>query len=910
MLHGRSGESARIEQLLADARAGRSGALVVRGEAGIGKTALLDQAVSGAAGVRVIRGVGIQSESELAFAALHLLLRPALDRLSDLPQPQADALSGAFGLVGGQGGDRFLVGLATLSLLADLAGDGALLCVVDDAHWLDQASVDALIFAARRLDQEGVALLFAARDAGFSAPGLPELRLTGIDATAARAVLREHVPGLSPSVVERVLTESAGNPLALRELPATIGQAQPLTPLLLPERIQRSYYAQVAGMPAATRTLLLVASAEETGDLDVILRAARTLGSPADAVDPAERAGLITVRLLTLTFRHPLVRTAIYQGSTFAERAAAHAALAGVLTSEAMADRRAWHRAAAATGPDENVAGELELTATRARQRLGYATAATALAHAARLTVDRPAKARRLAAAATAAMDAGRGEAAVALAGQAAELTDDAQTVAAMASVRAWAATEDGDMRTAYDLLMSHAPSVTERFPATAAAMLVSAIRAGWWLADADMVRGAADRLAALAGQRPVEVCMSPTWINATADMLMGRVDKAMGPLVEAALTALAQPPTELALRLYLVNSTLMTGDFDTAMALTVPAAEAVRAQGVIRWFGVIQVNLAFIEFHRNRFQAAEADAEEGLRIAFDTNQPLRAASLRAVLALVAAVEGDTTRCRELAAQSVEHGDAEQNATLMTASEWALALLDLGLGDYDAALARFTAMTTGRFRHFVFTAYCSCVPDQIEAAFRAGKPEQAEEPLARFAQWARANGQAWADAVLHRCQALFADDDEAEAHFTAALRGHDAADRPFDRARTALLYGEWLRRHRHAADGRDQLKNALAGFERLGATPWAQRARTELRAAGGAAQEQPADSDALRLLTPQELQVVRLAAAGATNRDIAARLFISPRTVSHHLYRAFPKLGVSTRTALARLDFDDRTTAF
>ncbi|HEX4222362.1 MAG TPA: ATP-binding protein, partial [Pseudonocardiaceae bacterium] len=232
MLHGRSEETARIEHLLADARAGRSGALVVRGEAGIGKTALLEQALSGAGGMRVVRGTGIQSESELAFAALHLLLRPAFDRLTTLPQPQADALSGAFGLIGAHGSDRFLVGLATLSLLAELAGDGALLCVVDDAHWLDQVSADALVFAARRLDREGVALLFAARDAGFAAPGLAELGLTGIDPVSARTVLREHAPGLPAKAVERVLAESAGNPLALRELPGTIGQAPPLTPLL------------------------------------------------------------------------------------------------------------------------------------------------------------------------------------------------------------------------------------------------------------------------------------------------------------------------------------------------------------------------------------------------------------------------------------------------------------------------------------------------------------------------------------------------------------------------------------------------------------------------------------------------------------------------------------------------------
>ena len=422
MLHGRSTETARIDELLAAARDGRSGALVIRGEAGVGKTALLDYAAAGA-GMRVLRGTGIESEAELPFAALQLLLRPGLGRLDVLPPPQAQALRGAFGLAGTPGADRFLIGLAALSLLSELAGDGALLCLVDDAHWLDHASADALLFAARRLESEGVVLLASAREDGFDAHGLPELPLGRLGREASRALLAERAPGLPPALADRVLAEADGNPLALLELPAALSGSSGVpvalaaslelpAPLPLPRRLQQSYYRQVAALPAPTRTFLLVAAAEETGDLGLVRRAAQALGVPAAAGDAAERSGLIAADAQGVAFRHPLVRAAVYQGATSAERGAAHAALAGALddplAGEPDADRRAWHRAAAATGPDEGVAAALEQAADRARQRLGHAAAAAALERAARLTPAQPDRARRLIAAAGAALDAGR----------------------------------------------------------------------------------------------------------------------------------------------------------------------------------------------------------------------------------------------------------------------------------------------------------------------------------------------------------------------------------------------------------------------------------------------------------------------------------------------------------------------
>src|SRR5690348_9309348 len=491
MLHGRSAETARIDKLPAAARDGRSGALVIRGEAGVGKTALLDYA-SAAAGMRVLRGTGIESEAELPFAALQLLLRPGLGRLDVLPPPQAQALRGAFGLAGTPGADRFLIGLAALSLLAELAGDAALLCVVDDAHWLDRASADALLFAARRLGSEGVVLLISAREDGFEAPGLPELPLGRLGREASRALLAERAPGLPPALADRVLAEADGNPLALLELPAALSGSSRIpvalelpAPLPLPRRLQQSYYRQVAALPAPARTFLLAAAAEETGDLGLVRRAAQALGVPAAAADAAEQSGLIAVRASEVAFRHPLVRAAVYQGATSAERGAAHAALAGALddplAGEPAADRRAWHLAAAATGPDEGVAAALERAADHARQRLGHASAAAALERAARLTPAQPDRARRLIAAAGAALDAGRPEAASALAEQGQPLTTEPGALAEIARVRAWVAMERGAMHRVHELVVAGAGPIAGSDPMAAAAMLRLGAVAGWW---------------------------------------------------------------------------------------------------------------------------------------------------------------------------------------------------------------------------------------------------------------------------------------------------------------------------------------------------------------------------------------------------------------------------------------------
>src|SRR5580693_4914085 len=403
-LYGRDAELAALSDLLDQARQGTSGTLVLRGDPGIGKTALVTHVTAAADGFRVIRGAGIEEESELPFAGLHLLLRPALGRVDALPDVQAEALRGALGLTKAGPPDRFLVGLAVLSLLADLAAEQPLLCVVDDAQWLDRASADALLFAARRLDSESIVLLLCARTGARPAAGLPELTLRGLSAQAATELLGDRLPS---SRRYRVLAEAAGNPLALLELPRVLAGAQPEVPLPLTDRLRSAFESQLAGLPGPTRTALLVAAAEGTGDLAPILRAAGTLGASLADLDPARAAGLIEADGSALTFRHPLIRAAVHHAAPLASRRAVHQALAAALDAPGQADRRAWQLAAAAAGPDEEIAGALERAAGQVRQRGGDTGAVAWYQRAAELSADQVAKARRLALAAETAAGSG-----------------------------------------------------------------------------------------------------------------------------------------------------------------------------------------------------------------------------------------------------------------------------------------------------------------------------------------------------------------------------------------------------------------------------------------------------------------------------------------------------------------------
>ncbi|MER7212153.1 AAA family ATPase [Streptosporangium sp. NPDC000239] len=917
MLYGRAAEQAVIDRLLSEARAGRSGALLVRGEPGIGKTALLDHAAAGDA--RVLRGTGIESEAELPFAGLHLLLRPVLDRLDALPEQQERAVRAAFGLAAVQAGDRLLVGLAVLSLLSELAEEGPLLVLVDDAQWLDRASTDALLFAARRLDAEGVVLILAARDP-FTAQGIDELVLRGLDAPASAALLG---PEIDPVTRYRVLAEARGNPLALIELPkaaAGDGTAPALT-----DRVQNAFLGQVKRLPEATQGLLAVASAEDTGDLRVVLRAAATFGDFLEDLHPAESADLVRVQAGTVTFRHPLVRAAVYQGIPPSLRLAVHRALAEALDGREDADRRAWHLAMAATGPDEEVAAELERTAARASDRSGYAAASSAYERAARLSLRPDTRAGRLTLAAETAAWAGQLDRAGTLAEQAARLlavlalgpgehaepgehvgpgeraepgehvgpgeraeagehaeagerSGTAALGARLTHVRATADFLRGTVRAAYEALVEGAALTggTE-----AARMLFQALHGAWYIGAAEVDHAAA-RLGALSLSDGDP--LAPVAAFVTATLTRSGTAPSLARTIAEAREAGARPGDLV----QVCGMGLVAGQDEevgeTARALV---AEA-RSTGGIGTLPTLLFFLAETEMFHGRHRDALTTATEGLRIARDTGQTQWAAQLGAFLAYLAALEGDEERCRALADEALAAGPAGHGW-----ATWALGVLDLGRGRIEAALSRLEPVAGG-----YQVAGKRSVPDLVEAAVRFGAPERAAEALDGFRRWALGIGQPWACALLARCQALL---DDSEEHFAEALR---VEGRPFERARTALLYGEWLRRTRRKADARPHLRAALEVFERLGATPWADRARAELNATGSTA---PATSapGLLALLTPQELQIVRLAARGLSNRDIAAQLFLSPRTVGYHLYKAYPKLGVASRGELATIALSD-----
>ncbi|MEV0250507.1 AAA family ATPase [Nocardia sp. NPDC050712] len=904
MLHGREAEQAEIDRLLIGAREGRSGALIVRGEPGIGKTALLDHAA--AQGIPTVRSSGIESEAELPFAALHLLLRPGLALTETLPARQRGALAAAFGLGDGAPADRMLVGLAVLSLLAEESTDGPLLCLIDDAHWLDRASAETLLFVARRLDAEGVVVIFATRagERDFPAPGLPELPLTGLRQDAAAALVDSRAPDLAPAVRYRLLTEAYGNPLALLELPAVLVAEAPgagPNPLPLTQRLQVAFHGQVSRLPAATRTLLLVAAAAGSDELATVLRAGTALGSGLADLQPAADAGLVRTDGQTLGFRHPLLRSAVYQGAPLAQRLAAHAALAETLTAPEDADLRAWQLAAAATGPDENTATALEHSADRARRRTGYSGAVTAYERAAGLSTDSGGRVRRLVAAAETATEAGQLGRAGDLAERAAAILPPARDIsdvqaplllrARLDLVRATADFGAGKPLSAHRRLLEAATAVRGAEPVRAARMLAQAVHAAWYLGAEELAEVAA-HLNALALPDTEPLAHITRYTTAAID---GRYTTDLREAAALARSAGADSPRDL---VQMCGAGLVVGQDDQVTELARELIAECRDQGRLGLLPTLLFFRAEAEIYLGRPTEARLAATEGLRIAQDIGQAHWVSQQSACLAYLAALAGDEQQCRALVEQALagELGGADAPGATWTYA--ALGLLDLGQGKVDSALARFELLAVEPAAHHVIGL--RTLPDLVEAAVRLGNSERAGDALTRLEAWSDRSAQPWVGALVQRCRALTGADTEAEQHFHAAL---ELGGRPFEHARTQLLFGEWLRRTRRKVDARNQLQPAVETFDRLGATPWAERARTELAALGVGATARPA-AGILAALTPQELQIVRLAAQGMSNRDIAAQLFLSPRTVGHHLYKAYPKLGVVSRGELPALALD------
>jgi DNA-binding CsgD family transcriptional regulator/tetratricopeptide (TPR) repeat protein len=910
MLYGRRKERGQIGALLEGARGGQSGVLVVRGEAGIGKHALLADAVGQATGFRLLHTSGVEAEVGLAFAGLQRLLGPVLDRLDRLPAPQAEALRAAFGLVQTRTEtNRFLVELGVLSLLGVAAGEQPLLCWISEVCWLDAASADALVFVARRLQREPIVLLFAAQEGQvrrFVAPGLPELHLRGLDAKAAAELLGSRVGPLAPQVRDRLIGESGGNPLALLELPAPLTSQQLAGRELLPEplpltaRLQQVFLQRFQELPQATQTLLLVAAAEGAGELATISAAGQLLAVELAALTPAEEAGLVQVSDFHLRFRHPLVRLAIYQDATFAARQAAHRVLLQVLGAAEQADRRVWHLAATTLGPDEQVAAELEASADRDWRRGGPAAAAATLQRAAALSPPDGPRTRRLVAAAEYLWEAGHTTQATALLNQVEPGSADLAVRARAAHVRGHIELASGSPATACRLLVGGAKLLGGSDPRRATEMLVLAARAAL---SANQLGRIVDEInpaiRRLPGQQDVRV-------QRVADSL-GAAGLVPGP---PAATTMDWPlevatgwPHPAFTWMWPMLIVAEPTDDDGAGQPYAGAVAARRTAGTVSRLTVALANLALAEAALGLWPDAVGDASEGLRLARDTGQPATAAYFLVMLAALAANQGQAEDCRQLSNEALATATRLHLVVVAAFASWTLALLELTEGRPLAALERLRGLATLGHPTAHAAIALLATGTLVEAAARANQLRGLESDVARFERWARVDRRTWTQLVAHRCRAQITHGPAAEQHYRAALAVEGAGELVWECARTELLYGEWLRRARRRADARGHLRAALGVFERLGAAPWAERARSELRASGQTARKR--DPSTRQQITPQERQVARLASQGLSNQQIADQLFVSRHTVGYHLHKLYTKLGVTSRAELRDVNLED-----
>jgi DNA-binding CsgD family transcriptional regulator len=904
-LLGRERECAVIDRVLADA----GGALVVRGEAGIGKSAVLGYAVQqAAAGTLVLRADGVEAESDLAFAGLHGLLRPVLGHLRELPEPQAAALAGALGLAPATGSDRLLISAAVLGLLAAAAEDRPVLCVVDDAQWVDRPSAGALVFAARRLQAERLAMLFGAREGEvrrFEAAGVPDLALTGLDPPSAAAVLAAGGCGAAPPVRERLLVEAGGNPLALLELPRGLSRAQLDGRAGLPEAIPLSpqlegvFRQRIGRLPDTAQTALLIAAADTTGDMPAVLRAMAGLGLPIDALDPAEGAGLARISGTAIAFRHPLVRSALYQGATMSQRQRVHAALAGAFTGEEHADRRVWHQALATLTGDEEVAAALEASARRSQARAAHASAATAFARAAELSTDDTRRVWRIAAAAQAAWDAGqpdRARDAIARALPAA----DGELKARLLQLSGAIEGACGSVPTALERLLEAADASTD--PPLTLRLLVDASEAAVFSGQLATVAKLSERASALPAETARDRLML-SLLCGFAKVFAGDPDGAR-PLLEDVLReadALDDDPRALGLAATAASTAGRAGD---GLPYASRAVESARRQGLLSLLPRVLETQSYELMGNSSFDLAHAAASEAYQLSLDVGHgggwPLND------MAMVEAIWGRDAEARRHAEEVLAIGQRTGSTFLTGVAGWTFGLIDLAGGRNAKAAARLLTVTDLRQPDANPLAAMPALPDAVEAAARCGRTDEVGERFAVFEAWALAAAPAGAQrALLARCQALLGKRPPEEAFAEAIERA--SAVPPFQRARTELLYGEWLRRARRRTDARGHLRTALETFRALGAVPWAERAEAELRATGETARKR--EISAAEQLTPQERQIAGLVTEGLTNKEIAAQLFLSPRTVDYHLRKVFTKLGIGSRADLIRAGLSPREPA-
>jgi DNA-binding CsgD family transcriptional regulator len=886
-----------LDRLVAGVRAGESRVLVLRGEAGVGKTALLGHLSAAAEGCRIARAAGVESEMELAFAGLHALCAPMLGRLKHLPDPQRDALSTAFGLSAGPPPDRFMVGLAVLSLLADAAEEQPLICIVDDAQWLDRVSAQTLAFVARRLLAERVGLVFALRESGgeHALDGLPELVIEGLAADEARQLLDATIPGpLDERVQARILGEAGGNPLALLELPrglkpvAVAGGFGLPADMPLTSRLEQGFMRRLEPLPAETRRLLLLAAAEPVGDVPLLWRAAETLGIAPDAAGPARAAGLFEIEA-RVRFRHPLVRSAVYRAAAAPERREVHRALAGAIDAQLDPDRRAWHRARAAEGPDEAVARELQLSAGRAQARGGLAAAAAFLEQAATLTPDPGLRGMRALAAAEAMLHAGAFEEALGLLTTAGEAPLDELSRARVNLLRAQIAFASSHGSEALSLLLAAARRLEPLDDALARATYLEALSAAV-LTD----RAGGPRVARAARQ------LSPAPSRSRMDLLLD----GMTALFTDGYAA-AAPIRQRVVRAFRSEDLTVAEGLRWLWIASVEAAEVWDDEG---WsvLSALHVDMARaagalsvlpLTLHSQSVAhvfAGELDAAVSLVAELDAVCRATGTTLAPYAALVlAAWRGREQEFVDILEAELAEVVARGEASGVSIAQWARAVLANGLGRYDEAV--LAARQAAEHPHDPAPANWG-LSELVEAAARSGQPELAADAFARLEPITRAGGTDWALGFQARAHALLSDGDAAELLYREAIERLGRTRLRGEHARARLLYGEWLRRTGRRVDARRQLRAAYELLAGIGAEAFAERARRELLATGETVRR--LTNETRDALTPQEAQIARLAAEGETNTEIGAQLFISPRTVEYHLRKVFTKLGVSSRKEL------------
>ena len=922
VLAGRSAEREALGGLLARAADGFSGALVLRGEAGVGKTALLDEMVAAAtaSGMRTVRLTGVEAEAQLRYAGMHRFLLPFADQLERLPVPQRDALRSTFGLVAGPPANRFLVALGVLTLLADVASAAPLVCVVDDVQWLDPESVVLLGFVARRLSAERVVLLFAVRETAGQAPalaGVPELAIGGLDDDAALDLLAELAPGrLSPAVVARIVAETGGNPLALVEVARKLSPGQLAGSEVLPEplpaagSLEEAFGRRVRQLPAEARLLLAVAAAEPAGSQALLWRAAAELGIDPETAATADLSDLAEIGP-QVVFCHPMVRSVAYYSTPLRQRRLIHQALAAASDPGQQPDRVAWHLAVAADRPDESVAGRLERAADRARHRGGYAAAVALLSRAAELSVHQDLRAGRLLTAAEAALTAGQPHRASALLEQATRSPGDPLARARATRLQGAVRFAAGQAAEASTILLAAARAFEPIDARTARKALLEAFEAALsarWAPTRAILAEIARTARAMPGARDPGTSATDLLLYGFAARVTAGYTAGV-PLLRRAIAKLRAGELSAEegarwLRLGCLAAEELWDD-QAQHALAARCVQLARDNGAAMMLSVALCELsALAEVSAGRFDAARACFAEGRELPAATTNPGIAGAAGGAASgaemLELAWRGREEDARRLAATAARESAGADHGAQDVFTQHGLAVLELGLGNYQAALRCALAV----YEDDAPSMGTRALPDLVEAAARSDEIKLAHAALARLAERALASGTELALGLLARSRALLAVDGDAENLYQEAIGHLEQCTAVPQLARAHLVYGEWLRRQRRRRDAREQLRTAHDMFASMGAAAFAERARIELQATGEHARQRTAGTQ--DELTAQEAQIAWLVSQGESNRDIAARLFLSPATVDYHLRKVFRKLGVASRTQLARTMVTDR----